>query len=231
MLLALLVGVSASAFQVHQKSAVLEFEYKWPRQASEIPSLRRQLVARMNHDRSRYTKMAQLDRAQRTDQKFPFFPYSFSRVLHFGGETKRLVSFADERNVFTGGAHGNPSTQALLWDLALGKTISFADLFATSPKAILQPSYCKQLARERKRKNGTDQVPSIWEKCPDPLKLSVIPEDKDRDGLFDTINVTANPYDVGSYAEGYYIVMLPVTPPLLSALKPQYRSSFEGQRQ
>lgn len=185
----------------------------------------------MNHDRARYTKMAKADRAERIDHKFPFFRYSVSRTLHFAGETRRLVSFADERNIFTGGAHGNPSTRALLWDRTLGRTIPFADLFERSPAPILRPDYCKQLAAQRRKKNGTDKVLDIWEQCPDPLKFSVIPEDKDRDGRYETINVTANPYDVGSYAEGYYIVMLPVTPALLNLLKPQYRASFEVQRQ
>ncbi|MGZ2412830.1 peptidoglycan-N-acetylmuramic acid deacetylase PdaC-like protein [Sphingomonas sp. F9_3S_D5_B_2] len=230
MIFALLLAASAPAFQIHRQSALLDFEYKWPSQASAIPALRRQLATQMEHDRSRYTNMARSDRAQRTDKNFPFFPYSFSRVLHFGGRTPRLVSFADERNAFTGGAHGNPSTQALLWDLAANKTAAFADLFVRSPK-ILQPAYCKQLARQRKQKTGTDEVISIWERCPDPLKLSIIPEDQDRNGRFETINVTANPYDVGSYAEGYYIVLLPVTPALLAALRPRYRSSFEVQRQ
>ena len=231
MIFTLLLAASASASHVHHKSPVLDFEYRWPVEASAIPAFRRQLTAQMNHDQSRYTKMAQADRRDRAEHKYPFFPYSFSRVLHFGGQTKRLVSFADERNVFTGGAHGNPSTRPLLWDLGLNKAVPFTDLFARSPKSVLQPRYCKQLAAQRKQKNGTDNVPNIWEQCPDPLKQSVIPEDKDHDGRFETINVTANPYDVGSYAEGYYIVMLPVTPALLNALKPQYRASFEPQRQ
>lgn len=231
MILALLLAVSASAFHVHHKSAVLDFEYQWPAQATAIPALRRQLISQMNHDRSLYTKMALADRRERADHKFPFFPYSYSRVLHFGGQSKRLASFADERNAYTGGAHGNPGTRPLLWDLSLNKAVSFKDLFVKSPQTILQPGYCKRLAAQRKQKNGTDTVASIWEQCPDPLKQSIIPEDKDRDGRFDTINVTANPYDVGSYAEGYYIVMLPVTPELLLALKPQFRASFEAQRQ
>ena len=231
MIFALLLAASASAFHVHQENSVLDFEYRWPSEASAIPALRRQLIAQMNNDRSRYTRMAQADRRERADHKFPFFPYSFSRVLHFGGRSNRLVSFADERNAFTGGAHGNPSTRPLLWNLALNKAVPFTDLFTRSPRTILQPDYCRQLAAQRKQKNGTDSVPNIWEKCPDPLKQSVIPEDKDRDGRFETINVTANPYDVGSYAEGYYVVMLPVTPALMSALKPLYRQSFEAQRQ
>lgn len=231
MIFTLLLAASASAFQSHHKSAVLDFEYKWPREASAIPALRRQLTAQMNHDRARYMKMAETDRAERGDHKFPFFRYSFSRVLNFGGRTRRLVSFADERNVFTGGAHGNPSTRPLLWDLASNKTVNFSNLFVRSPRAILQPSYCRQLAGQRKQKTGTNEVMSMWEKCPDPLKLSIIPEDKDRDGRYETINVTANPYDVGSYVEGYYIVQLPVTPALMNALKAKYRSSFEAQRQ
>lgn len=227
----LLAAASAPAFHIHQKTAVLDFEYRWPTQAAAIPALRRQLIVEMNHDRSRYTKMAEIDRRERDDKRFPFLGYSFSRVLHFGGRTTRLLSFADERDAFTGGAHNNPSTRALLWDLRRGKAISFAEVFAKSPQSVLQPGYCKRLAKQRAKKNGTNQVWKGWDECPNPLKMSVIPEDKDRDGRFDTINVTANPYDVGSYAEGYYIVMLPVTPAVMQLLKPQYRSSFEVQRQ
>ena len=231
MVIGLLVAASAAAFQVQEKSAVLTFDYHWPSQASAIPQLRRRLVAQMNHDRSRYTKMAEADRAERASHHFPFFPYSFSRSLHFGGRSARLVSFADERNAFTGGAHGNPSTSALLWDKAVGRTINFGDLFASSPVRLLQPTYCERLAEQRKKKNGSDEVPDTWARCPNPMKLTIIPEDKNHDGRFETINVTANPYDVGSYAEGYYIALLPVTPALLNALKTQYRSSFEVQRQ
>ena len=231
MILPVLLAASASAFHLHQESPLLDFEYRWPSQAAAIPALRRRLAAQMQHDRYRYLTMAKKDRAERQARDFPFMRYSFSRVLHFAGRTRRLIAFADERNAFTGGAHGNPSTQSLLWDLAGNKTLAFTDLFSRSPGPMIQPSYCRGLTAQRKRKMGSEPFSNIWDACPDPLKLSVIPEDKDRDGRFETINVTANPYDVGSYAEGYYIVMLPVTQPLFNALKPQFRQSFEVQRQ
>lgn len=223
---------AAMPFSFQKKSPDLDFAYSWPKEASTIPSLVKALRAQMNHDLARYAKMAAADRAERARQDFPFHAYSFSRQLRFGGQTTRLASFADERNAFTGGAHGNPSTVPLLWDKVAARAVKFGDLFARSPASILKASYCRQLAEQRKKKLGGDGTPGqYWQQCPDPMTLSVIPEDKSRGGRFDTINVTASPYEAGSYAEGYYIVMLPVTPTLVAALKPQYRSSFTPQRQ
>lgn len=222
----------AAPFSVHKKTPDLDFQYRWPKEATAIPALRWQLTSRMHHDLARYSKLAAEDRRSRGKQDFPFNPYSFSRQLRFGGQTARLISFADERNVFTGGAHGNPSTVPLLWDKQAGKVFKFADLFARSPGSILKTPFCQQLVEQRKKKLGGDGTPgTYWAQCADPLTLSVIPETKGGARRFNTINITASPYEAGTYVEGYYIVLLPVTPALVAALKPEYRSSFEAQRQ
>lgn len=231
-MIAFLLAAASLPFQLHEKGRDLEFTYHWAAQASAIPSLQRKLRAELQHDRIRRAYLARSDRQSALKSNYPFRQHWFDRDVRFGGQSLRLASFADERNAFTGGAHGNPSTSAILWDRQRGVATSFASLFHKPPSAMLRPAYCKGLAAERQRKMG-DSRPSgaYWDACPDPLKQTVIPEDKNRDGRFDTINVTANPYNVGSYAEGYYIVMLPVTPALIASLKPEYRSSFEPQRQ
>ena len=101
-----------------------------------------------------------------------------------------------------------------------------------SPTTILGPGYCRGLAAQRKEKLGNDVPDStIWERCPDPLTLAVVPTDKDRNGRFERFVVTASPYAAGSYAEGEYVVTLPVTRALIRSLKPEYRASFEVQPQ
>ena len=232
MILRLFIAGATLPFSLHENGPDVDFAYHWPREASAIPSLLRELKAELAHDRARTARLAASDRSESRKSHYPFRRHSFDRTLRFAGESKRLASFADERNAYSGGAHGNPSTGALLWDKVNGRSVTFSALSARSPSAILRPAYCRGLAAERRKKLGDEGPPGkYWEACPDPLSLSVIPEDKDRNGRFDTINVTASPYAVGSYAEGYYIVMLPVTPALLAALRPQYRASFEAQRQ
>lgn len=231
-MIAYLLAAVALPFQLHEKGRDVDFRYRWAAEASAIPSLSRKLRAELQHDRVRTADLARRDRQSALKSNYPFHQHSFDRNVTFGGQSTRLASFADQRSAYTGGAHPNPGTVAILWDRQRGAATSFAALFRSSPSPILRTAYCRGLAAERQRKMGKS-TPSgaYWDACPDPLKLTVIPEDKNRNGRFDTINVTADPYAVGSYAEGYYVVMLPVKPALVAALKPEFRSSFEAQRQ
>lgn len=231
-MIAFLLAAAVLSFQLHEKGRDVDFRYRWAAEASAIPSLARKLRSEMQRDRIHTANLARSDRQSALKSNYPFHQHSFDRTVTFGGQSARLASFADQRSAYTGGAHPNPGTVAILWDRRRGAATGFSALFRTSPSAILRTPYCKGLAAERQRKMGK-ATPSgtYWDACPDPLKLTVIPEDKDRNGRFDTVNVTADPYAVGSYAEGYYVVMLPVTPALIAALRPEYRASFEAQRQ
>jgi len=231
-MIVVLIAAASVPFQLREKGRDVEFRYRWAAEASVIPTLQRELRAELERDRARTAARARADRLAALKANYPFHQHFFDRNVTFGGQSARLASFADQRSTYTGGAHPNARTTAILWDRRRGAATSFAALFRNSPGAILRPAYCKGLAAERQRKMGSAKPSgAYWDACPDPLKLTVIPEDKNRDGRFDTINVTADPYAVGSYAEGYYIVMLPVTRALIAALKPEYRASFEAQRQ
>jgi hypothetical protein len=45
------------------------------------------------------------------------------------------------------------------------------------------------------------------------------------------VHLIAAAYLAGPYAEGEYDIVLPVPPQLVRLIKPQYRSSFQAQRQ
>jgi hypothetical protein len=53
----------------------------------------------------------------------------------------------------------------------------------------------------------------------------------DDDKPMTRITFHADPYVAGPYAEGDYDIDLPVTTAVIEAIKPEYRSSFETQRQ
>ena len=61
--------------------------------------------------------------------------------------------------------------------------------------------------------------------------LAIALVDRNKNGRFDSIHFVASPYIAGPYAEGEYEISLPVTSQLISGIKPEYRSSFERQRQ
>lgn len=231
-MLLFLIAVAAAPFHLHENGRDLDFRYSWPSEAGAIPSLKARLRADLRKDRMQSAAAARSDRAAAVKAGYPFHRHEFARTVRFGGQSSRLASFADERSGYTGGAHPNSGTRALLWDRTRGVGVSLATLFRQPPSALLRPAYCKALTAERMKKTGTPRPGgTYWAACPDPLKLTVIPEDRNRDGKFDRINITASPYEVGSYAEGYYIVMLPVTAALVKALRPEFRASFEAQRQ
>ena len=69
----------------------------------------------------------------------------------------------------------------------------------------------------------------IFGDCPEVKELTLTLEDKDHDRRFDHVRVTADQYVAGPYAEGPYVISLPITATMISRLKPEYRGSFEPQ--
>jgi len=61
--------------------------------------------------------------------------------------------------------------------------------------------------------------------------LAIAPLDRNRNGRFDTIAFVASPYVAGPYVEGEYEISLPVTSHLIRGIRPEFRDSFERQRQ
>jgi hypothetical protein len=67
--------------------------------------------------------------------------------------------------------------------------------------------------------------------CPKYGELAIALVDKNGNGRFESIDFVASPYTAGPYVEGEYEIALPVTSQLIAAVRPDYRNSFERQRQ
>lgn len=217
----------ATPYTTLAKTQLLDFRYSFPSQVGSDP----QLLALVLQDRAK-SRQAALDGARedsaiRRPQGFPFHQHEFWRDWIISGQSARLLSLRSQTETFTGGAHGMHSTGAMLWDKEKKRQLQFAALFA-SPSAfwpLIEGAFCKALAAERLRRAQLEGG-----ECPKTDELVFVPADTRSDWKFDTIQIVADPYVAGSYAEGRYEVPLPVTARLVAALKPEFRDSFEAQR-
>jgi len=228
MIMALLLA--AAPVSIVSKTADLEFTYRWPREAEAVPKLRTTLRDDAAKQQASMRKMAAAERAWREKEKLGWHGLMFERVWTAAGQSPRLLSLRSKTANYTGGAHGNSFTRRLLWDRRLGREVSIGSLLRSgeSWKGAIQQPFCVLLERERRKRVGDLSQTGNWP-CPSHEQLATVLVDRDRNGRFDHVEITADPYAAGSYAEGEYIISLPLTATMLARLKPEYRASFEPQ--
>ena len=233
-LLALALIAASAPHKVVRKSAALDFSYVWPAEAAAIPALDLRLYTEAKRDLAEAQKDAAGDQALAKQQKRDFHQHFFSMQWTTAGETRRLLVLQNQMGTFTGGAHPNSNFGTLLWDRSLNREIGLNALFSNAGQftALTRAAYCKKLDAERlKRREGDKLDLPEFNACPKYSELTIFPGDKNRNGRFDRFTFVASPYVAGPYVEGEYEIMVPVTSVLIAALKPEYRSSFEPQRQ
>jgi hypothetical protein len=207
---------------------LLDFRYSFP----TIVGTYRALLAKITSDRdAQYaeamaTAQAEFD-IRKDHPDFPFHRQEFWRDWIVTGQAYPLLSLQSHVDTFTGGAHGNHGSSALLWDTDRDAEVDLDKLFSGSAAlwAQIGPGYCRKLDAERLRR----KMDSVG--CPKRKELTIVPVDSDFDYEFDSLRIIADPYVAGSYAEGTYVISMPVTAALLKSVTPAYRKAFEVQRQ
>jgi hypothetical protein len=133
---------------------------------------------------------------------------------------------------YTGGVHGNWGRSSMVWDKKASQSMEPIDMFTsrTAFDKLVQTPYCDKLDIERSKKRDGEKVDRSqaddWmQACPKPSELVVI-LGSSNGKAFNRLAIYAAPYAVGPYSEGDYEIDLPITPQLLAAVKPAYRSSF-----
>jgi hypothetical protein len=218
----------AEQFTEEEGEGSWRFNYGWPATASAIAPLAARLLA----DRKRiYAETrAEWEAAQKDSPPdcVSCRSRSFEQDWKVVADMPRFLSLSAERYVYTGGAHGMSGFDALLWDRRSEQARDTLALF-TSETAFVQSvraGFCAALDRERARRRGDFEmtVPEFNE-CIDPLDATVI-LGSSNGKAFNRIGFLIPPYAAGPYAEGSYEVTLPVTKPVLAAVKPEYREYF-----
>jgi len=218
----------SKAYTTLTQNQLLDFRYAYPTSVGSYPAL----LARLQAD-ERKSYSEELDGARdeaefSAEKKFPFNRHEFWRDWTSTGETSRLIGLECRTFTFEGGAHPNHTSAWLLWDKKRDAAVGLKELFVPRSDfwATLRASYCSGLGQERRRRKL-----SVTNRCPTPDQLTIEFLDPDLNWTFDTLRIIADPYVAGVYAEGTYAVTLPVPAQLIAMVKPEYRDSFEAQRQ
>ena len=215
---------------VEEENDLYSFSFSWP---GSIPQkLESRFKAEESKLKAELVAGAREDRAERAKQGFEYHPHSASRSYEYSGRSGRLMSLMSSSYGFTGGAHGSSGSGAILWDNVLGREISIQDplLPGTSWTGAIRQPFCVLLDRERQKRRGEPvRKDDLFGNCPEYKELTVLLSDTNKDARFDHIDVIADQYVAGPYAEGPYEISLPITDAMIDRLKPEYRFSFKPQ--
>lgn len=176
------------------------------------PELHRRL---WRADRAELAKFAAEAKSQRDElRREGMKPPQFSRELSWevSATSPRLVSLAGTWYEYSGGAHPNHGYRMLLWSVAAKHELKRAALFKPPSKAdaAIDRALCRGIAKARADKQvevDADYL-KIWP-CPKfrTAKFALLPSRSA--GGFGGFEFLFDPYEIGSYAEGEYEVVLP----------------------
>lgn len=224
----------AEAVSIKTQNPRYSFSYAYPAAAAGIPALKAQLDNEMAKARAELASIAKEGESAAKAEDFEFNPFDQSTKWTVVTDLPGWLSLKRDYYEFTGGAHGNYGTGALLWDKAAGQARDVLTLFVSKAAfdAALRPAFCNALDKQRAERRGApvDRTSGdSFDDCLAPSDVTVLLGSSNKQ-QFNRIGLIADPYAAGPYAEGSYEVTLPVTPALLKAVKPEYRAAFAAGR-
>ncbi|WP_315761486.1 DUF3298 and DUF4163 domain-containing protein [Sphingomonas sp. Y38-1Y] len=224
-------AAAAKASKTTIKNDSYSFDYTYPAKAAAIAPLARWLDGQREEMKVELDKDTAEFRAEAKAGDFPFRAYESTVAWKVVTDTPRLLSLSAETWAYTGGAHGSPGYDAVVWDKAAGERLKPTDLF-TSTDAIqtaIGTAFCAEIDKQREERRGEPVVRAddSFNACPKVDEATLILGSTDRQ-MIDRVGLLVGPYVAGPYAEGVFEVTLPVTPALLSAVKPAYRDLFRA---
>jgi hypothetical protein len=212
--------------ELRSETPLLNWEASWPAEVNAIPALEKLVREPAEKALADYTRDAREQRAQREKDGFDFNPYMYAMVVEVTGQTPRLLSLTRNWSEYTGGAHPNRFSEAMLWDKQANSLVTLSRLVeGATLESLYRDPYCKALDKERAERREGAAV-DMFNECPKFGELEIVPAGLQAGGPMTTLFFHADPYVAGPYVEGEYEVTLPVTAAFIAALKPQYRSSF-----
>ena len=219
----------ANPSQLAVSNDLYEFTYKWPSEAAAIEPLNAFFQDAAETQRAEFEALAARAKSEAAEYDYPYRPYAANWDWNVLADTPLMLSLGSKHYAFTGGAHGNTQTGAMIWDREAGEKLASEDLF-TSSKALhetLVTPYCAGLADERRERLGEDVVVGDYGTIPcpsiDELTLALAASDRQ---ILNQIVLIADPYVAGAYAEGIYEVTVKLDKDILALVKPEYRGAF-----
>lgn len=207
--------------------AVRDFSYTWPAEVAAVPAL----VRRFTADRTEMLADQKADFAEGLSYADAEGCFGCNRSIDKSwsvvADVPRYLVLSGAFYIYSGGAHGNTGYETLVWDRQAKKSFDPRKMFrsAKALQEVLGDPWCKALKAERAERLGEEYSDYSIFPCPPISDLEVQPTSSDGK-TFDRLELLAEPYVAGSYAEGVYQVTLPVTPEVLAVVKPRYKAAF-----
>jgi len=166
-------------------------------------------------------------------------PYSMQIGWEEPVETLRLLSLQGSDWFYSGGAHGNPSVAALLWDKAAQRVLAPAALFRTGADlTVLDRALCDAVNTAKVARSNVDGARTVWSparpkgqldpnswNCPGALDIPFSLAPGTVAGKAGGLIFLIGPYIVGPYAEGGYSVVVPLDA-FAALLSPDWTDQF-----
>lgn len=146
-------------------------------------------------------------------------------------ETDRLIVLVSSNYVYSGGAHGNFWSDAIIWDKKIQAEVNFLDLFVDkdATKKAMMPAYCAMLDAERLALRGEPTAKDdIFGECVDPFENGIVFPENLGVGGYLRIGFALPPYAAGPYVEGEYIFDIAAPAYITEGLKPEYKDLFQS---
>jgi hypothetical protein len=222
-------GGEAVPLSFKDKSAAAEVSLILPAALARQPDLHARIYSEGVASLRQFSEGAANERAELGEGEGPMQAYERQIEWSVGADTGKLLSVWSLQAEYTGGAHGNSSFNAMLWDKALKRVIAPSALFQAGVDEAMDKALCEALIAEKKRRlEATYQPPSpdTWT-CPKWRTLSFALSPSTTPGKAGGLTFLIPPYVAGAYAEGDYRITVPRTA-FAGFLKPAYADEFAG---
>lgn len=245
LLLALLVAVMAAALWVgrtHRPKAPppppppMSFARQSPDakvqltlapEIARFPGLRAHLYQDGVQELTGFLSTAHDDRAHVLAKGFPVPPYERRIFWALAGSTPRIASARESWFDFTGGAHPNHGSGALLWNPAADEEIQRSDLLGpAADQARLDQVLCQAIRSAKAARQGAVFDPAEWP-CPHWADSRFVLVPSTTPGRIGGLDFLFDPYSIGPYVEGEWQVIVPQAG-IRADLSPAWTGQFDG---
>lgn len=221
---------AAAPMAYESKNQFAEVKLALPEAIKAQPDLHAQVYAAGVRDLRQFVEGSQADRTEAGGDEGQQ-PYTRSIEVTSAAETGKLFSLRRFASEYTGGAHGMTLYGAVLWDKALKRQLTAADLFRRGVDlGALDRALCEAVNVARKARGSTDVITLTstegWN-CPKATALPFVLAAGNTPGKAGGLTFLIDPYLVDSYAAGPYEITLPQAA-FRGLLNPAYADEFAG---
>lgn len=219
----------AVPFAFDSKTPFATVKLTLPPQLKAHPDLHAQLYSASVRDLRQFAEGAQADLSEAGAGGM-----AYDKTIQFGAgfETGKLLSLSRVTSEFTGGAHPNSRYGSVLWDKALKRQVTAADLFRKGADlTALDRALCDAVNVEKRARGSITEAATLGGKgmwtCPRAAETPFVLAQSATPGKAGGLTFLISPYQVDAYAAGGYEVTVPQAV-FRALIVPAYVDEFAG---